>query len=450
MSVLEGVVQYVATIVIVFTLVYVFYLSALGWRVSRAAGAPLGSHEALVDGDVSSSTADTGYRLYYLVPCLNEELVIEATVRALLDDGDGQVLVIDDGSDDATADRARASGADQVHVVRRTLPEARQGKGAALNAGLRWIRDDVEHRGVDPSKVVVCVMDADGRLTPGAARAAAACFDDPTVGGVQLVVRIRNRDSLILRFQDMEFWTMSGLTQLGRVATASVSMGGNGQFTRLAALDELGDEPWSDSLTEDLDLGLSLSFLGWKTTSTTGGYVTQQGVPHLRPLLRQRTRWYQGHMRSIRRVPELISSTKLSNKSFVELLAYLLVPWCITLPWSIVQQYLLVQMVLRGDVGADVVLSTSLAGRVGYLVTWYLISFAPHLVWGFLYWRRSEEEPLLRALVMTHLLVLWSYLAYLAAWRAFGRMLIGRNGWKKTARQAEDDHDAQPVPQGAG
>ena len=126
-------------------------------------------------------------------------------------------------------------------------------------------------------------------------------------------------------------------------------MGGNGQFTRLSALDEAGTRPWSDSLTEDLDLGITLSALGWRSTSTPWAYVSQQGVASVRRLLRQRTRWYQGHMTATRRLPELARARYLPTGRFIELAAYLAVPWCLSLPWSILQQYIIVQLTLGHD-----------------------------------------------------------------------------------------------------
>ena len=77
-------------------------------------------------------------------------------------------------------------------------------------------------------------------------------------------------------------------------------MGGNGQFNRLAALDAIadGDGPWRNRLTEDQDLGLRLLAAGWKSHQEMRAVVEQQGVPRLRPLLRQRTRWAQGNLQA--------------------------------------------------------------------------------------------------------------------------------------------------------
>ncbi|HJT36919.1 MAG TPA: glycosyltransferase family 2 protein [Actinomycetota bacterium] len=73
-----------------------------------------------------------------IVPARNESARIADTVRALLTvDAIDEIIVVDDGSDDSTADLARGAGAS---VVR--LP-GRQGKGGALRAGLGETAADV-------------------------------------------------------------------------------------------------------------------------------------------------------------------------------------------------------------------------------------------------------------------------------------------------------------------
>lgn len=81
-------------------------------------------------------------RATVIVPALDEEAGIGATVRAiraalaeLAASGGLEVIVVDDGSVDATAVAALAAGADQVVV----LPENR-GKGAAIRAGMAAAR----------------------------------------------------------------------------------------------------------------------------------------------------------------------------------------------------------------------------------------------------------------------------------------------------------------------
>lgn len=91
-----------------------------------------------------------------IVPALNSEDTVAATVHALGSIAQVEsVVVVDDGSSDATAEMARNAGADVV-----VLDENR-GKGGAVSAGVRAI-DGVE---------VVLLVDAD---TGDTAKAAAA------------------------------------------------------------------------------------------------------------------------------------------------------------------------------------------------------------------------------------------------------------------------------------
>ncbi|MBT2383749.1 glycosyltransferase family 2 protein [Streptomyces sp. ISL-11] len=425
-----------ALLVVLITMAYNVPLALRGLFFARRSDASLRTQ--VTRDKRPPAPLPAGWSVFALVPCLNEERVIANTVRALLMEQPGvRVVVVDDGSDDATAALAAATGRGRITVVRRAPPEARRGKGAALNAGLRAIRSRAREEGLDPARVLVCVLDADGRMTPGAAARVVPLFEDPDVGGTQLAVRIRGRRHWALRCQDMEFWGLSAVGQFGRVATKSVSMAGNGQFTRLAALDGVGERPWSDSLTENLDLGISLAVRGWTVTSTTGAYVSQQGLTDPRRLLRQRTRWHQGHMGAILRLPELWFHSAAPFRARAELTGYLLVPYLTTLPWSVLQQYLLLATV-RGH-------AARLAGLAGEPVgtavwkglAWYSVSFAPYLAWGLVYWRRSGDLPVWKALLYSHAQVLWIYLSFAAGWRAVWRLAARRTSWAKTEHAEE-------------
>ena len=430
---------WLSQVILALALPYFVLTMALGIRVAHRSGR-LNTQESR--RHVAGRGAGVDNALYFLVPCLNEAVVIGETVKRLLDEPQSTVIVIDDGSTDQTAAHARAAaiGTDptsRLVVLTRTGPNSRRGKGAALNAAFPFVVEDVADRGLDPSTVVLAVMDADGRLSPGAVSVALALFADRSVGGVQLVVRIRDRKKLVAQFQDIEFWLISALSQFARSICGTVSLGGNGQFTRLSALQGLAGEPWTNSLTEDLDLGLRLISAGWRVTTSTDAYVDQQAVDTMGRLLRQRTRWYQGHMSSIGRLPELWRSPEVREVAVLEVSSYLLVPWLIVLPWSILQQWIIYQMVAGSGHG---VFATGLSGvpwRLSYGALWYLLSFAPNLLIGFVYARRTNAISTGRALLLGHLMIVWNYVGYVAAWRAIARMIRGHHGWDKTTRSTE-------------
>lgn len=66
-----------------------------------------------------------------VIPAYQEAANVDRVVRAALAAGLGRVLVVDDGSTDATAEVARAAGADVLSLA------ANRGKGGALQAGVQ-------------------------------------------------------------------------------------------------------------------------------------------------------------------------------------------------------------------------------------------------------------------------------------------------------------------------
>jgi glycosyltransferase involved in cell wall biosynthesis len=406
------------------------------WHKAVTADQPPARAGVLVDA--------TEYVVYFIVPCLNEERVIAESVANLLADPRGIVVVVDDASEDRTGRLAASIDPERVIVVRRELPDARRGKGPALNAGFARVLQDAAVRGVAPSRIIICVMDADGRLSDGALDAVLPLFSDQSVGGVQLPVRIRRvKGSVLTLLQDLEFWGVCAIAQLGRISSGTVSLGGNGQFTRFNALLELGTSPWRAQLTEDLDLALALATAGWRLTSTPLAYVSQQGLANLRRLIHQRTRWYQGHMQAGRWMGKLWLSRRLPHLAMLELTLYLLVPWALVLPWSIIFNYNLVLMALwvAGWV-AEPGLGATLTERIITVVIWYSASCVPIWMAGYLYSRQRRKSGPFRALLLGHLLLLGNYITYVACWRAFFRLVVGANNWQKTERHRERSHRA--------
>jgi 1,2-diacylglycerol 3-beta-glucosyltransferase len=368
----------------------------------------------------------------FLLACLNEEKVLSESLARItsLPAGNFLALVIDDGSDDRTSEIARAAHPGLVRLHRRNPPDARRGKGAALNDGVRHLRESGLLAGYDPADVILCVVDADGRLDPHVVQSVDPCFDDPRTGAVQVCVRMYNRHlGLLARMQDMEFVVYGDVFQSARRFIGSVGMGGNGQFMRLSALNSLGgDGPWSDSLTEDLDLGVRLLAKGWTNQHCTAAAVSQQAVLSLRRLVRQRSRWFQGHMQSAGLVPLILRD--VPTRAALDLLYHLSSPVLILLTSLLPLSFLVA-------LGATVVASV----RVGHplvspmwLLGPYLLSFTTAYAYGFVYAKRERDLGLVRSVLLAHVFVFYGYIWFAAGWWGFWRTLTGKRTWLKTAR----------------
>ena len=169
----------------------------------------------------------------------------------------------------------------------------------------------------DREKTIIGVIDADGRPADNCLDVCAGrdLFGDRVVGSVQIQVRMINRDDphplphkggfvnalgqILVRLQDLEFRVPISAIQTARRFTKSVGLGGNGQFSRVSALDVVAaanGEPWRGALLEDYELSLHLMLAGHRNEYTQDTYVDQEALPGLGRLVRQRTRWGQGTM----------------------------------------------------------------------------------------------------------------------------------------------------------
>jgi 1,2-diacylglycerol 3-beta-glucosyltransferase len=404
-------------------------------------GAQARRHRVRVDS--AAPVAGQPDTFWIVVPCLNEERVVGRTVAAALElegpwGSTTNVLVVDDGSDDGTPTVLAGIDHPNLHVLRRNLPEARKGKGEALNAAYRYIGERTVEHGVDPTTVAVGVIDGDGRGSRNLLMEVAHAMRDPRVGAVQCRVRIHNRTRLLAAVQDLEFGCIADASQSMRDSLSTVGLGGNGQFARLSALQKLGDTPWSACLVEDLELGLRLHLEGVRMRYMPQASVTQQGLVDVNRLLRQRTRWAQGNLQCARYVPKLTASRRIGNGQLVEMLYYLLAPWLNALGTIVmagVWGYALTMLIVGNG---ETFMIDSWAEFGTAAAVWIAAMFAPGLGWAMLHRMKLRDEKVSRLLLAGLAYPLFLFLGLISTWRAIGRHVARRQTWTKTERLVEE------------
>ncbi|GII98486.1 cellulose synthase/poly-beta-1,6-N-acetylglucosamine synthase-like glycosyltransferase [Sediminihabitans luteus] len=377
---------------------------------------------------------ESDFMWVFVVPAMDEEVTIADSVGRLADvrATHRRIVVVDDASADATPTVLAGLDVPDLRVVRRELPEARIGKAAVLDLAWRMIGEELA--GVPRDRVIVGVVDADGRLDPGAPSVLAQHFADPRVGGVQTLVRIYNQTGYLTWAQGLEFSVFGRVMQLARSWWGTANMGGNGQFNRLSALDDLVvDEqmpegvargPWRDKLTEDQDLGVRMVQAGWRGEQTNAAVVEQQGVPNLRRLYRQRTRWAQGGWQV---VPDVLGVRRMRHVSLVarlDAVMYLLTP--------VVQAAVAVGMTMT--FWYWVVEDVAILPRVIPAMVLFVVAALGPAPLGVLL-RGGTRREVATALIVVLPYMLYSLITYPVVWRALGRQLLRRHGWAKTARE---------------
>jgi 1,2-diacylglycerol 3-beta-glucosyltransferase len=370
------------------------------------------------------------FNFVLLIPCLNEERVIGRTIASLLDLDPKHltIIAIDDGSDDATRSIVRSFDDPRVVLLRRNLPHARKGKGEALNAAYRLLSREPALHGHARARLIVGVMDADGRLEKGTFDSVSAAFADPQTGGVQVAVRMANRTRWLARMQDVEFAVLGRVFQRGRSRLGSVGLGGNGQFTRVLALDSLASAPWSGCLTEDLELGTRLHSYGWNIAYVDDVAVWQQAVEGMRPLVRQRTRWFQGYLQCISMLPLLTGTPRATRAKKAEVSMSIMLPVVLLLMTmlNVVLIVLALFNLVRGPASfgvKDAALSYSL-----------VFLHVPFVVYAY---RRTAKTSFLSTIVLAHLYGVYMLIWVPAGMRAIWRQVRGFHRWDKTERTVD-------------
>ncbi|GGL07009.1 glycosyltransferase family 2 protein [Mangrovihabitans endophyticus] len=406
------------------------------------------------------------FQWHIIVPCLNEQAVVADCVDHLIEVfPEATLWLVDDASDDRTPTLLAwlTRRYPSVHVVERRPPDARQGKGPALNAAWRQISAYLPPD-TDRGRVIVGVVDADGRLEAFCPDVISGddLFGDPAVGAVQIQVRVtadpdaltvtdigrltgdpaRSRDQdLLIQLQDMEFVGPIAAMQFLRRRTGSVAMGGNGQFTRMSTLDTIAatyGTPWSGALLEDFELGLHVLLSGYRSEYCHDTFVAQAGLTQPRALLRQRTRWAQGNLQCLKYLWQVANSPHIRVSGVLEIGYYLAIPFTqitgsVVFPLSAL---VYVAYMMADPAGSDRWLLT---GALGVLPLALAFGVLPHAAWGLFY--RSRCAGMItrrRAWLLAVANLAYSYFLQAAAWRGLFRLLRGRSDWAKTARAADD------------
>lgn len=223
-----------------------------------------------------------------LIPCFNEEKVIVSSIARILESDwtSLEVLVLDDGSRDATAARVREAFGTEPRVTLMTFPNG--GKARALNRGLEVARGEI-----------IVALDADTLFPPQTIGRLARWFQDPAIGAVAGNALVGNRLNLVTRWQALEYVTAQNLERraLATLGAVTVVPGAVGGWRRQALLD-LGGYP-ADTLAEDQDLTIAAQRAGWKVGFDPEALAWTEAPDCFRGLLKQRFRWSFGTLQCL-------------------------------------------------------------------------------------------------------------------------------------------------------
>jgi cellulose synthase/poly-beta-1,6-N-acetylglucosamine synthase-like glycosyltransferase/peptidoglycan/xylan/chitin deacetylase (PgdA/CDA1 family) len=221
-----------------------------------------------------------------IVPAYNEAANIAATVRSLVDSDYPrvEVIVVDDGSTDGTADIVRRLRLPGVHVIQ----QENAGKPAALNTGIRHARGEL-----------LVLVDGDTVFEPDALGRLVQPLRDGRVGAVSGNTKVANRHGLLGRWQHLEYVIGFNLDRrLFDVARCMPTVPGAIGAFRRSALRDVGGVS-EQTLAEDTDLTMAVIRAGWRVVYAPDAVAWTEAPSSLRQLWRQRYRWCYGTMQAM-------------------------------------------------------------------------------------------------------------------------------------------------------
>ena len=221
-----------------------------------------------------------------VVPAFNEAVGIERAVRSLAKSSypDFEVIVVDDGSSDGTADLVDRLRLERVRVIR----QANAGKSAALNRGIAAARGEV-----------IVMVDADTVFERDSLRKVIAPLAAPEVGAVSGNTKVGNRSGMLGRWQHIEYVMGFNLDRrLFDVLRCMPTVPGAIGAARRKALADAGGLS-SDTLAEDTDLTIAIGRAGWEVVYAEEARAWTEAPATLAELWRQRYRWSYGTMQAV-------------------------------------------------------------------------------------------------------------------------------------------------------
>lgn len=234
-----------------------------------------------------------------LISAHNEERMIESAIKAAIaiDYPDYEVVVIDDGSTDAT--RAIIETYVVRGRVRLIAKNQNEGKAMALNDALPCLNGEI-----------ILIMDADAEPVPAILHFLLPHFEHARVAAVTGNPRVKNVDTFLARLQLIEFTSIVSLLRRsqriwGRIMTVS---GVVAAFRKSALLDVGGFSP--EMPTEDIELTWKLQKHFWDIRYEPRALVWMTVPSMLSGLISQRRRWSRGLMQVLHKHRDVIAHWK--------------------------------------------------------------------------------------------------------------------------------------------
>lgn len=349
-----------------------------------------------------------------VIPVKNEEIVLPRLLNALLHQNypreKVEVIVVEDGSTDATVDVCKKYVKNSQGWIRMVRAENSNGKPSALNRALSVSKGDI-----------IAVFDADNIPEQNALLNAAKYFQDKSTAALQGRTLTVNQDvNMLTKFVSYEEAVWYEAYMNGKdILNLFVHLKGSCQFIRRDALESLGG--WSEKcLSEDMEMSARLTEKGHRIKYASDVRSWQESPESLTQMFRQRIRWFRGAMEVALSYGRLIQKPSLKT---LDAEATLLGPF--VLIFSLIS-YILGPLVLY-NLDGSVVLVITLVGWA--IPTATLVAGAMALLYV------AEPKKVKDLLWLPFIYAYWSFQVFLATWALIKILFKAPKEWKRTTKR---------------
>ena len=238
-----------------------------------------------------------------IVPAYNEEVNAVNSIHNLLKCNypSFEIIFVDDGSTDATHEKAAAAFAGHPKI--KIFTKSNGGKASALNFGVAHSKS-----------AYIAFLDQDTQLAPDAVSMLMKNFLVPStankIGAVAGTVKVGNEVNILTHWQSIEYIVGQNFDRkaFGRVNAITVIPGAIGAFNKQALLDAGGFT--TDTLAEDCDLTIRIVKAGYIVANESKAVAFTEAPETIKQFMKQRFRWSFGVMQVFWKHKELLFNTR--------------------------------------------------------------------------------------------------------------------------------------------
>lgn len=257
-----------------------------------------------------------------VIPAYNEGVSVHRSLSSLVEQDYPkslyEVIVVNDGSKDETAQRVSEFIAKNFGTTIKLVNQENSGKANALNNGIcNYARGEL----------IMC-LDADSSLHPQALSNSVKYFEDTRVMGLSANVKILPGDGLLNLTQQFEYLVCYQMKRAQAIFNAEYIIGGVGSSFRKSFLEKIHYYD-INTITEDIDLTLKILKQGNKKHRVMYGsdvIAYTESVHNLNDLIAQRFRWKWGRCQTFLKNKDLFFN---KDKRFGKLLTFFSLPFAV-------------------------------------------------------------------------------------------------------------------------